>query len=49
MSLTIQNWTTRVGERLRPNAEGYDRTLQAESVRRLLEMMDALRKWEAGQ
>lgn len=49
VSLTIQNWTTRAGERFRPNAEGYDRVLQVDSVRRLLETIDALRNWEAGE
>lgn len=48
VALTIQNWTTRANEKLRPNAEGYDGVLQGESLRRLLETIDALRKWEAG-
>jgi hypothetical protein len=47
-SLVIQNWTTQTpGERLRPNAEGYDQTAQRNSIRRLLELIDALRRWEA--
>jgi hypothetical protein len=50
VSLVIQNWTTRTaGERLRPNAEGYDQTLQVASIRQLLETIDALRQWEAGE
>jgi hypothetical protein len=48
VSLVIQNWTTQTaGERLRPNAEGYDQIAQVSSIRRLLETLDALREWEA--
>jgi len=45
-SLVIQNWGTADSERLAPNAEGYDQPLQSESLRRLIETLDALRKWE---
>ncbi len=47
VSVVIQTWPTRAGERLKPNAEGYDQQMQAESVRRLFETLDALQKWEA--
>jgi hypothetical protein len=47
-SLVISNFLTGAGERLRPNAEGYDQKLQVESLRRLFETVDALRQWEAG-
>jgi hypothetical protein len=47
-SLVIQNWVTAAGERLKPNAEGYDQALQVAAIRRLLETVDALRRWEVG-
>src|SRR6185437_540616 len=46
-SLVIRNFVTGRGEKLRPNAEGYDHALQVESLRRLIETIDALRTWEA--
>jgi energy-coupling factor transporter ATP-binding protein EcfA2 len=45
-SLMIRNFVTGRGEKLKPNAEGYDQVLQVESLRRLIETVDALRTWE---
>jgi hypothetical protein len=47
-SLVISNFNTPGGESLKPNAAGYDQLLQVDSLRRLLETVDALRQWEAG-
>ena len=47
-SLVISNFATGAAEQLKPNAAGYDQKLQVESLRRLYETVDALRKWEAG-
>jgi hypothetical protein len=47
-SLVISNFLTGAGERLVPNAEGYDQKLQVESIRKIFETVDALRQWEAG-
>lgn len=44
----IRNLVTGRGEKLKPNAEGYDQELQVESLRRLIETVDALRTWETG-
>lgn len=46
-SLTIGNLDTVAGERLRPNAEGYDHRFQITSVRKLLTTVGALLDWEA--
>lgn len=48
-SLVIRNFVTGRGEKLKPNAEGYDQRLQVESLRRMFETVDALKTWEAGQ
>jgi|SRR5579883_58756 len=45
-SLVISNFETGVGECLRKNAEGYDHRRSIESIRRLQEVLDALREWE---
>lgn len=45
-SLVISNLTTLGGEVLKTNTAGYDQALQVQSLRRLLETMDALRQWE---
>lgn len=45
-SLVINNLKTESGEFLRKNAEGYDHALQVASVRRLVQMLDALKTWE---
>ena len=47
-SLVISNFLTGAGEQLKPNAAGYDQKMQVESLRRLVETVDALRQWEAG-
>lgn len=44
-SLVIGNFVTRKNETLAKNSEGYDQQAQVESVRRLLEILDGLRKW----
>jgi hypothetical protein len=46
VSLVIANFLSGVGESLRKNVEGYDHQLQVGSVRRLFEVLDALREWE---
>lgn len=46
-SLVISNFATGVGERLKPNAEGYDHGMQVGSLRRLFETVDALKSWES--
>ena len=46
LSLVIQNWETREHETLKPNAAGYDSAKQRESIQRLFEILDALRRWE---
>lgn len=46
VSLTISNFVAADGERLRPNAEGYDQRLQVESVRRLFHAVGQLLVWE---
>lgn len=48
-SLVIRNFVTGMGEKLKPNAEGYDHLLQVASLRHLIETVDALRTWEAGR
>jgi hypothetical protein len=45
-SLVISNFKTAKGECLKPNVAGYDHQLQIETLRRLFETVDALRKWE---
>jgi hypothetical protein len=46
MSLVISNLKTASGETLQENAKGYDQHLQAESQRRLFEIVHGLRRWE---
>jgi hypothetical protein len=46
-SLVISNFVTGTGEILKPNAAGYDQRKQVESVRKIFEIIDALREWEA--
>lgn len=46
-SLVIRNFVTDSGEKLKSNAEGYDHRSQVESLRRLIETVDALKNWEA--
>jgi nucleoside phosphorylase len=48
-SLVINNFTSSVGETLAPNQTGYDRGLQVNSLRRLVEVFDSLRRWERGE
>lgn len=48
-SLVISNFTSSVGETLAPNQAGYDRVLQVNSLRRLVEVFDSLRRWERGE
>jgi hypothetical protein len=45
-SLVINNFTSSVGETLALNQAGYDRVLQVNSLRRLVEVFDSLRRWE---
>ncbi len=45
-SLVISNFTTGLGELLASTVAGYDQNLQAESLRRLWETIDALKNWE---
>jgi hypothetical protein len=45
-SLVISNFTSSVGETLAKNQAGYDRVLQVNSLRRLVEVFDSLRRWE---
>lgn len=45
-SLVISNFDTPESERLRKNSEGYDQKAQMKTVRRLFEVLDALRQWE---
>lgn len=47
-SLVIGNFLSGDGEPLLRNVEGYDHRRQVESVRRLFEVLRALREWEAG-
>jgi hypothetical protein len=44
-SLVIGNFVTGSDETLRPNTQGYDQALQVKSLRKLFEMIDALRQW----
>jgi hypothetical protein len=44
-SLVIGNFITRKNETLAKNCEGYDQQAQIESVRRLFEILEGLRKW----
>lgn len=44
-SLVIGNLVTRKNETLAKNLEGFDQQAQIESVRRLFEIIDSLRKW----
>jgi hypothetical protein len=46
-SLVICNFATGRDERLKSNAGGYDHRLQVESLRRLFEVVDALKNWES--
>src|SRR3954453_21841015 len=48
-SLVISNFVTAGGERLKPNAEGFDHREQVGSLRRLIETVAALKDWEAGR
>jgi hypothetical protein len=45
-SLVISNFDTSASERLQKNTEGYDHEAQVLTVRRLFEVIDALRRWE---
>lgn len=45
-SFLISNFRTGENELLAKNVEGYDHRQQVESVRRLFEVLDALREWE---
>lgn len=45
-SLVIGNYVTKRGEVLQKNLAGYDHRRAVESLRRLLEVIDALRQWE---
>jgi len=45
LSLVIGNFVTSKDETLAKNAQGYDHRAQIESVRRLFEILDGLRKW----
>jgi hypothetical protein len=45
VSLVIGNFSTVKNEMLAKNLEGYDHRAQIESIRRLFEIIDALRKW----
>ena len=45
-SLVISNFTTGIGELLASTVSGYDQNLQAKSLRRLWETIDALKNWE---
>lgn len=47
VSLVISNLVTGQGEVLAKNVEGYDHQQQVKSIRRLFELLDALRKWES--
>jgi nucleoside phosphorylase len=48
-SLVINNFTSSVGETLALNQAGYDRVLQVNSLRRLIEVFDSLRRWESAE
>lgn len=45
-SLVIGNYVTKQGEVLQKNLAGYDHRRAVESLRRFLEVIDALRQWE---
>jgi hypothetical protein len=45
-SLVISNFVTGAKETLKTNAAGYDQILQVQSLRRLFETVDVLRRWE---
>lgn len=45
-SLVISNFVSGDGELLKKNAEGYDHKRSVQSIRRLFEILDALRTWE---
>ena len=47
-SLVICNFDSPAAERLRKNTEGYDQKAQIEKLRRVFEVLDALRRWEEG-
>ncbi len=47
--LVISNFTTSLGENLQKNSQGYDHAMHAQSLRRLFEVVDALKNWETGQ
>jgi len=46
-ALVISNFLSGEGEPLARNVEGYDHRKQVESLRRLFEVLNALREWEA--
>jgi hypothetical protein len=46
-SFLIANFDDPEGTRVRSNAEGYDLALSVQSLRRVFELIDALRTWEA--
>jgi hypothetical protein len=46
-SLLIANLIAKNNEVLKPNSQGYDYRLQAQSLRRLFETVDALKQWES--
>ena len=48
-SLIINNFTSSVGETLALNQAGYDRVLQVNSLRRLVQVFDSFRRWEQGE
>jgi hypothetical protein len=46
VSLVISNYVSGKNELLKPNVEGYDHLLQVESLRRVFEIVAALKEWE---
>ncbi|MFT3785031.1 MAG: hypothetical protein QM770_02545 [Tepidisphaeraceae bacterium] len=46
-SLTISSFRTGTDEVLQPNAAGYDLQTHGESIRRLIEVLEGVRRWEA--
>ena len=46
-SLVIANFATVTGDPIRKSVAGYDHQIQVESVRKLIEMVLALKDWEA--
>ena len=47
-SLVISNFMSSRGDLIAMNQAGYDHAQQVRSLRRLFELFDSLRKWEAG-